>query len=66
MVNKESEKVNKYVDLASIIGTEHKVQNILKALDDFKNKQKVYEIMLFDICKSMYILRVYSIHYTLG
>ena len=25
MVNKESEKVNKYVDLASIIGTEHKV-----------------------------------------
>ena len=40
VVSKESEKVNKYVDLASIIRTEHKVKNTLKAFNNFKNKQK--------------------------
>ena len=37
----------------------------LKAFDDFKNKQqKCIKYYLF-ICKSMYILKVYEIHYTM-
>ena len=39
------------------------VKDTLKAFDDFKSKsKKVYEVM-FLTCKSMYILKVYSIHY---
>ena len=40
------------------------IKDTLKAFDDFKDKKKTYEVM-FLICKSMYALEVYSIHYTL-
>ena len=36
-----------------------------KAFDDLKNKQKKSMKLLSSICKSMYILKVYSIHYEL-
>ena len=36
-----------------------------KPFDDFKNKQQKCMKLCFLICKSMYILKVYSIHYTL-
>ena len=39
-------------------------KDTLKAFDDFKNKQNKYEV-IFLMCKSTYILKVYSIHYTL-
>ena len=38
------------------------LKDTLKAFDDFKNKQKG---VCFFICKSMYDLKLYSIHYTL-
>ena len=41
---------------------ECKLKNMLKAFDDYKNKQK--KCISFLICKSMYILKVYSIHCT--
>ena len=41
----------------------HSLKDTLKASDDFKNKE-VNEVM-FLICKSIYILKVYSILYTL-
>ena len=31
-----------------------------------KTSKILYEVMLFDTCKSMYILKMYSIHYTLS
>ena len=34
----------------------------MKAFDDLKNKQKVHQ-EIFLICKSMYILKIYSVHY---
>ena len=37
------------------------LHDTLKAFDDFENKQ-VYQVT-FLICKSIYILKVYSIHY---
>ena len=39
-------------------------KHTLKALNDFKNKHEVYEVM-FLICKCIYtyILKAYSIHY---
>ena len=40
-------------------------KDTLKAFDDFRNKQQKYVKYCFLICKSMYILKVYSIHYTL-
>ena len=40
-------------------------KDTLKALGDFKNKQKNGMKYCFLICKSMYILKLYSIHYTL-
>ena len=44
----------------------HKVlKDTLKAFDKFKNKQKKCMKSCFLICKSIHILRVYSIHYTL-
>ena len=39
-------------------------KDTLKAFDDLKRSKKVYEVMFF-ICKSMFILKVYSVHYTL-
>ena len=39
------------------------LKDILKAFDDFKNKQKTMK-QCFLICESMYILKVFSIHYT--
>ena len=42
----------------------HTLKDKLKAFDDFKNKQKGYQIM-FLISKSMYVLKLNSIHYTL-
>ena len=42
------------------------IKDTLKAFEDFKNKKKVYEVMLvLLICKGMYVLKVYSMHYTL-
>ena len=42
-------------------------KDILKAFDDFKFKQKkVYEVMFFDLyVLCVYILKVYSMNYTL-
>ena len=40
------------------------VKDTLKAFYDFKNKQKRYKVM-FLICKTMHVLKVHSIHYTL-
>ena len=40
------------------------LKNTLKAADDLKTNKEVYEAMSL-ICKSMYILKVYSIPYTL-
>ena len=37
----------------------------LKALEDFKSKQQEYMKQCFLIRKNMYILKVYSIRYTL-
>ena len=36
----------------------------LKAFDEFKNKQQKCMKYSFLICKSIYILKVYSVHYT--
>ena len=41
------------------------VKDTLKAFDDFKTKQKNCMKQYFLICKSMYILNIYSMHYTL-
>ena len=41
------------------------VKDTVKALDDFRNKQEKCMKQCFLICKSMYILKVYQIHYTL-
>ena len=41
------------------------IKDTLKAFGDFKNKQKTVWLNFFLICKSMVILKVYSIHYTL-
>ena len=41
------------------------LKDTLKAFDDFKNKQKNVLSNVFLICKSMFILKVYSILYTL-
>ena len=38
----------------------------MKAFDDFKNKQKSVPSHAFWYVEGMYILEVYSIHYTLG
>ena len=40
-------------------------KDILKAFDDFKFKQEKCMKYCFLICKSMYILKVYSMNYTL-
>ena len=40
-------------------------KDTLKAFDDFKNKQKSFMKWYFLICKTMSILKVYSIHYIL-
>ena len=40
-------------------------KDTLKAFDNFKNKQKQCVKYYFLICKSMYILKEYSIHYTM-
>ena len=40
-------------------------KDTLKAFDDFKNKQQKFTKKCFLICKSIYILKVYWIHYTL-
>ena len=41
------------------------IKGTLKAFDDLNEKsEKVYEVM-FLICKRIYILKVYSTHYTL-
>ena len=40
-------------------------KDTLEASDDFKNKQQKCMKQCFLICKSMYILKVYSIHNTL-
>ena len=39
--------------------------NALKILDDFKNKQQKCMKKCFLKCKVMYILKVYSVQYTL-
>ena len=41
------------------------IKDALKAFDDFKNKQQKCMKWVFLICKSIYILKVYSIQYTL-
>ena len=41
------------------------VKDTLKAFDDFLNKQKSVWSHVFFICEGLYILKVYSIHYTL-
>ena len=41
------------------------VKDTLMALEDFKSKQKSLWSNVFLICKSMYLLELYSIHYTL-
>ena len=42
------------------------LKKTLKAFNDSKIKQReVCEVMSFDICESICILKVYSIHYTL-
>ena len=41
-----------------------RIKHIFKAFNDFKNKQQLYELF-FLVSKSIYILKVYSIHYTL-
>ena len=40
----------------------------LTAFDGFNNKQtnKMFEVMFFLMCKSIYILKLYSVHYTLS
>ena len=43
---------------------EIRIKVTLKAFDAFKNKQKSVWINAFLICKSMYILKVYWVHYT--
>ena len=40
------------------------IEDTLKTFEAFKNKQKAYEV-LFLICKSIYILKVYPIYYKL-
>ena len=40
-------------------------KDTLKAFDNFKNKQKQCVKYYFLICKSMYTLKEYSIHYTM-
>ena len=56
---------NKRKGNCSQLKTLNLVKDTLKALDNFKNKQKsAYKF--FSICKIMFILEVYSIHYTLG
>ena len=42
-----------------------KLKDTLKAFNDFKNKQQKWMKKYFLMCKSIYILKVYSIHYTL-
>ena len=42
------------------------LKDTMKAVDDFENKPKKKCMKLcFWICKSVYILKVYSMHYTL-
>ena len=41
------------------------IKDTLKAFDNFKNKQPKCMKQCFLICKSIYILKVYLIHYTL-
>ena len=41
------------------------VKNTLKAFDGFKNKQQNCMKYCFLLCKSIYFLKVYSVHYTL-
>ena len=40
-------------------------KDTLKAFNDFRNNQQKSTNKCFLICKSMYILKVYSVHYTL-
>ena len=47
------------------INSEHDfLKDTMKAFNDFKNKQQKCMKQSFSICKSMHILKVYSIHYT--
>ena len=46
-------------------GFEDSLKDTLKAFNNFKNKQRKYMKQYFLIRKSMYILKVYSIQYTL-
>ena len=41
------------------------LKDTLKVFGDFRNKQQKYTKKFFLICKSMYILKVHSIHYTM-
>ena len=41
------------------------IKGTMEAFNDFKNKQQKCMKQCFLICKSMYILEVFSIHYTL-
>ena len=47
-----------------IFAIQVQIKETLKVFDDFKNNQKVYEV-IFLTYKSIYILKVYSILYTL-
>ena len=40
-------------------------RDTLQDFDDFRNKQQKCMKQCFFICRSMYILKVYSIHYAL-
>ena len=53
--------MDQVMDIAKL----NEFKDTLKTFDDFKNKQQKFTKKCFLICKSIYILKVYSIHYTL-
>ena len=56
-------KIKKLSDKSSFFGK--LIEDTLKPFDDVKDKQQKCMKKFFLICKRMYILEVYSIHYTL-
>ena len=49
-------------DISNLFQAMSILKDTLKAFDDFKNKQNTAGNNIFLIRKSMYILKVYSIH----
>ena len=57
-------KIATFSEDRSFLNPRSHLKDTLKAFDDFKATKVYYEVM-FLICKSTYILKVYLIHYTL-